>query len=63
MTLRMFHLVCETAVDLCFWLLFWYVWIWNKTDAFMAQFGLCSDTEYINDMTQAYFFACTIILI
>ena len=63
MKLKITHLIFETVIDLTFWLMFWYVWIWNKMDGFMADFGLCSDTEYINDITQAYLFACTLIVI
>ena len=51
MKLKITHLIFETVIDLTFWLMFWYVWIWNKMDGFMADFGLCSDTEYINDIT------------
>ena len=57
------HLVSELIIDLCFWLLFWWVWIWRQMDNVMATLELCSDTPYINDITQAYLFACSVILI
>ena len=53
----------ELVIDLCFWLLFWWVWIWNRMDGLMATLNICADTPYINDITQAYLFAVCIILI
>ena len=48
--------VYELGIDLNFWLLFFWVWVWNKVDVTMAAWSLCSDTPYINDMKQAYLF-------
>ena len=60
---KIVHSVFDFILDVCFWMLFWWVWVWNRIDGFMSTFALCADTPYINDITQAYLFAVTVILI
>ena len=55
--------VLELGIDLNFWLLFFWVWVWNKVDELMAARGLCSDTPYINDMKQACLFLAAVTLV
>ena len=55
--------VLELGIDLNFWLLFFWVWVWNKVDMLMAALSLCSDTPYINDMKQAYLFLVALTLV
>ena len=53
---KMVELVYEVTIDLSFWLLFFWVGVWNKVDHVMVSLSLCSDTPYINDIKQAYIF-------
>ena len=50
------HRLFDSVLELCFWILFIYVWFWDFTDTLMGSFGFCSDTPYINDIIQAYMF-------
>ena len=51
------HKLFDTAIEVLFWVLFWYVAIWNWTDGLLASFGLCADKPYVNDIMQAYIFS------
>lgn len=60
---KIVHSAFDLFTDLCFWLLFVWVWIWNRVDYIMSSLALCSDTPYINDITQAVLFAACLLLI
>lgn len=44
-----FHKIVDTGIDFALWFLFFYVGIWNWMERIMSSFGLCSDTDWIND--------------
>lgn len=53
---KMIHELVDTIVDLLLWVGFWYVAIWDWMNQLMSENGLCSETKWVEDATQAYLF-------
>lgn len=60
---KIFHTFIDTVIDLCLWVFFFYVAIWNWMDGIMSSFSLCSEEPWINDLIQAYLFVMILTVI
>ena len=50
MEFSIIHKLFETALEICLWIFFFYVAIWNWMDSLLGSFGLCGSEPYRNDI-------------